>query len=114
MSAVTKVEVSEVYIHERRGVVVKHFRRSDQAVTMCGKRLHGLGRPESINRVCVVCDRWRRLFAEEQARELQLLAQWNGSTAGQDSPAPASESCPRPGSVGCAFGSVVEVPDDER
>ena len=114
MAEVRKVEVSGLYLNDRHGVVVKHFKRSDRELTMCGKEIESALRYVEICRVCVVCDRWRREFEEQQARELEIFARWQGLAAGQDAASASSTSFSLEQSVGCAFGSIVDVPSDEE
>jgi hypothetical protein len=113
MSEVRAVEVSDVYLHDRRGTVVRHVQRSDEDKTLCGKPLDHFVQPQAINLLCLACYRAREDFLARQSDELRKLAEWNRMESGQDAPQPGVSSFPRFGSVGCVFGSVVEVPNDE-
>ena len=114
MAEIKQASLSEVYLLDRRGTIVKHFKRDDVKVTMCGKEVEAKIAPAAINRLCVICDRWRRDFEERQAVELKLFEAWMRSAMGQDVAAAGGTFCLSSEAVGCVFGSVVEGPNDEK
>jgi hypothetical protein len=76
VGAVKVVEVVAVWLKGKRGAVVKHWTRSDETKTLCGKKLDVSLNHPGVSQECVVCVINKGKFEAQRAREMEALERW--------------------------------------
>lgn len=110
MSEVKVVEVVAVWVKEKRGAIVKHWTRSDETKTLCGKKLDAVLNHPGVSRECAVCVHAKLDFERKRTAEVERAALWGMIQQAKDGDMVVVFRDDEGKQVGCVFGSYVQMP----